>query len=423
MAQEFEASTYYNKSGWINPHLYNKLAIESFLENTLFVDKTSDSSRIIYSQDSIVFRKRIESLANGFDESTQVSLNTLDLPFASFYQTHIYEPDDREQSVTSTSMFEGYYDTETFNTLKFLAQKATYSVKLFYSRMDDAMQAHQILLWEQNPKSPILRYNLAPWYGINVIIPSNLTIENIDFNPSFNETKWLEQARIIPITFDIVVRTYSIMIEDNQSVPLPFKQRGLHSENYNKNVVYGDRPLTEKVTLNLLASKGFAPTQPKNQLASTSIKELINYSLIDNHLKNNLQQENHLSTDIIGSFYKESTGVSYNVCKLISKSPTSLQLNLKVKPADMKYFAKLEILIPGRETITITDCKTTGCLIEDLENNSEYNIVLLTYSVTGEIDTLKLKGRTLDSPTNEAPNSEAESNIDKKYPDILGFTW
>ncbi len=424
MAREYEATKYFKNPRFINPHYCNKLAIENLLLSSIFVkeDGTKDTTRVFYSPDNICFRKRLENVANeGYDENTQINITTLDLPFANYWQSSNWEGDDRPNALTAAQMLIGHYDHLTYNYLKAMAVKSIYTGTLWFSRDDEARIAYQILQWEQNPTGPTWQYTPLEWYGVHLLIPSNITFEKIEFNPEFDESKWLESSRIIPVTFEATVRTYTIQYEDNHSRELPFRFDGIHKDKPNLN--YGEAILAESVQLDFLATKEFIAPSYKQNIDYKDLKEAERLAKIKPGLEGTHIPDSttNLITDLLSSYFSSDNSVALNACKIVNATETSLQLQIKVKPADMEFFSHLTIQIPGHDIITIKDCKTEGYLIENLHNNSEYHLTIMVYAINGPIRTIKLTGKTLESITNEAPTLSATTPTTKRYPKLEGF--
>jgi hypothetical protein len=433
MATEYEAKTYYDHSNIIDPHQCCSLAVEQFLADTVL---KKDKTRIVYSTDDMCFRKRIENLdKKGFDEKTfspNVILTSLDLPFASYYQSSNWEPDDRDYSVRADQMVVGQYDTVTYNYLRSKAVKSTYSIKLFFSRDDDAREAYQALGWEQKPDQPIWMYSTVKWYGAYLLIPCFFTIDKIEYNPGYKESDWLEKSRIIVINVEGTMRSYEILNLNAGGSDLPYKFQDLYKHAYHD---FGESVLTEKVQLNFMAEKQYVNSSKTSSsvltdlsdsakvedyisdLAKSSLDDVTDYS--DNYIKDGL------TTDVLSSYFNEKTDVTLNALKINEEATTSdtLVLNVKIKPADVKFFQKMVIVIPGHDDITITDANTNIIKITGLEARSEYHLTILLFSNRGNISTLRITGTTKESVENQAPNPNETTAAKKKYPRLIGYTF
>ena len=190
-----------------------------------------------------------------------------------------------------------------------------------------------------------------------------------------------------------------------------------------ENVEYGTAVLTEKVTLDFMTFKEFTDQTTDKAIASTNEAEASNLAYIKPGLGGleKVDFSKQLMTDVVSSYFKDDSGVDMTVCKIGGATSTSLRVNLKIKPADQGFFDHLVIKTPGHEDVVITDCKTTGCVIEGLENNSEYHLTILVYARDGSIRTFRLTGKTLDCDTNEAPQPKATTAAKKKYPKLIGY--
>lgn len=426
MAQEYEGKRYFNrdKLKYIDPYECNCLAIEYFLSRVIFHDKDGkpDGTRIIYAQDDMAWKERIQKMdSEGFDENTKVNVTTLNLPFSNYWRNKGAEPDDREASVTAAQMVIGDYDPLTFNFLKAMAIKTTFEGSLWFSNWDDAEVAYNLLHWEQNPKGPVWIYTPVKWYGVHLLIPSFITIDDLQLHPNYKESEWLETSKIIPINFKFTVRSYEVQVDKYDDIALPLRFGDKYKEK--ENVDFGTAVLTEKVTLDFMTFKEFTDTETDKTIASTDEQEASNLAYVKPGL-GGLEQidfDQQLMTDVVSSYFKDDAGVDMTVCKIGGATSTSLKVNLKVKPADQGFFDHIIVKTPGHKDVEITDCKTTGCVIEGLENNSEYHLTILVYAKDGSIKTFRLTGKTLDCETNEAPQPKATTAAKKKYPKLIGY--
>ena len=156
-----------------------------------------DFSRVIYSAQDIVFRRRIELLDSGKD-GEQMNVTNLNLPFCSYMQVGDPEEDDRLATKNASLAVLGIYQEDLGKNLRTVAVKTKYKAILFFHRRDDIRLAHQLMFWEANPKHPLKMYITVYWRGKELQLPVNISIESINTTPSYNEIDWLKKARLFP---------------------------------------------------------------------------------------------------------------------------------------------------------------------------------------------------------------------------------
>ena len=409
---------YYNKDKFVNIHVCSKVSIEYFLAKLLFKD---DLTRVLYSTLDFTFRKRLEQIdtANGKVEEAEVNMVSLGLPYASYFQESNWEPDDRVASMSAAEMCIGHYDMNTFSRLRAMAVKAPYKATIFFGRDDDARVAHQLLSWEQNPKSPILMYNYVKWHGQRLVIPTFVTIDKIEYNPDFKQSDWLTKARIIPITVEMTVRSYTIRLPNVEKVAtLPIKFGERYEDSYDEE---NERsaPLVEEAILQFALDKEWGIAEEKaiapidDSIGALTPKYFAPDELSQTESASLTRTVNEYTTDILKGYFSDSSDVALNFFKinLAKSTPKSLCLQFAIKPSDYQYFEKMVILIPAHDEVVVTDCKQKEVMLDGLYPNSEYHLTILTYSQAGNIKTFKLTGRTPDSPDNLAPSVDAPKKV------------
>ena len=100
-------------------------------------------------------------------------------------------------------------------------------------------------------------------------------------------------------------------------------------------------------------------------------------------------------------------------------------VDILVKPATYTYFDHIEVLVPGRPIIRLTDCKLKSFTIDGLYPNSTYRIFVITHSITGEANQVELefttpkwKNETLIEDV-QAPGT-TEQVVVKADPEVAG---
>ena len=414
MATEYQSEKYYNHDLFINIHTSAKVSIEYYLAKVLL---KKDLTRIIYAKDDICFRRRMELVDSTKKDSTDITPVTLNLPYISFYQETNWKEDESRNG--AGQMVNGIYCVNTGTFIRSMQVEAEYNATCFFGRDDDARVAHQILTWEQNPQSPTWLYNAVNWRRQKLLIPTFVTFESIEYNPNYNETDWLSKSRIIPVQLKLKVHSSQILMDrtiDDEILPQKLQNYDNHiDDNY-------DIPLTDEAILGFLSEKQFGSIDDSS---FSSIIEADPFSTVEYFKREGLKENKELvinpyAIDIVKGYFSDTSEVtllSYSA-QSIPTSPTSLRLNLKVKPADHKFFSKITVLVPGHDEVTITECKTTGCTIENLVPNSEYHLTILVYSINGDVLTYTTTGITADDPNNQSPTV-----ANKKYGKLVGMEW
>lgn len=412
------------KSKWIDINLSAKCCIEKFLAELIF---KKDYSRIVYAMPDAVFRRRIETLDRGKtgeellkDKFRPVSL---DLPFAAYNQSGDWEADDRPYVQNASQAIYGIYDMTIYRRLRSLACKSKFKATLFFSRRDDVRIAQQLLYWEQEPKHPIWMYTVFNWKGKPIAIPANITIESINTKPEWEQLKFLEEQKIFPIEVEMTIRSYQVVIPNVEGVvTLPYRWQNIPNDEDN------DMYITEETVLEFVDEK-WANIDVKPDEIDTS-DELLNatarkyfetQSYTDEQVTTlGKQLMTNTTYDIIKGYFTDTTEVALNAFQYYepTSTPTTAVIKYAVKPADYKFFEKIVFIIPGQENIEITDCKQKEVVIQGLQPDSTYDIVILTHSNAGNITTFNLSFTTKSDPNNPAPTPE---KINKKIPGLVGM--
>ena len=426
MAVEEIQKNYYNdvNSKWIDINLSVKCCIEKFLAELMF---KKEFNRIVYARPDAVFRRRIETVEQGKlgtelakDSFKPTSLN---LPFAAFSQESDWEADDRPYVQNASQAIYGIYDMNIYRRIRSLACKSSFKVTLYFSRRDDVRIAQQLLYWEQEPKHPINMFSCFIWKENPIAIPVNITIDKINTKPDWEELKFLEEQRIFPIEVDLTVRSYQVIIPGVSGVKvLPYRWQ--HKEEDSDDIY-----ITEETVLEFVNEKWSNIDVTSNNIDTSD--SLLNasakkYFESDTYTAEEVKSlGKHLLSDttydIIKGYYTETTEVNLNSFLYYepTSTPTKAVIKYAIKPADYKYFNKIVFIVPGHDNIEITDCKQKEISIDNLHPSSTYDMVILTYSTSGNISTFNLSFTTKDDPNNQAPTPE---KINAKIPGLVGMS-
>ena len=421
MAEEFIQNNYFNSTNvkFVDVHRSNKISIEAWLTKLIFHD---DLSRIIYSTPDMAFRKRIESLDSGKNEEQPLKPEMLNLPFASFCMSGDPEPDDRLASVNATESVTGLYFEEFDRTMRRIAVKTKYKVILYFSRLDDVRIAHQLLFQEMVPKHPIWMYNSVKWRGINVDLPTYMTVESINTHPDYKERDWLTKNRIFPIEVELTSRSYMLSINNvDKIIQLPMRFASYKDEFEEDEYV---EVFTEEVILDWASRKWNIDTdtsaintnEPEYQLYSPFF---VNHEMSESELTENVAIPNKYMTETVRAYWQEDTTctLSKYMYDDAKSTPEKARIAFKVKPSQFKYFDHMELYIPTKKPVIVDDCHATEAYIDGLYPNSEYKLSITLYSTDNTLQRYYISFKTKDSPKNEAPQPEKINT----FPGLVGM--
>lgn len=208
MAQNYStaavpASKYYIHTSYVPTYYYAYITLEKWLAANIF---RNDLSRVFMASNNYAFRRRFEltDMSKAYDE---IEASALRFPFANYnILNQGWVKDEREAANTAAQLYAGLYVGTT--RLRSAAVTATIPVQLYFDREDDARLAYDKLFFFSF--NTHYYKNTVP-YGTNTLeIPYSFNLENLNFNPEFNEKDWLQQNRIFVITIDFKISTYAI---------------------------------------------------------------------------------------------------------------------------------------------------------------------------------------------------------------------
>lgn len=198
---EYSAKQYYFYQYYANSYYRVYMSLEDWLASKIF---RNDPSRVFLASPEYAFRRRFELIDSNHTEYDKVKASSLQFPFASYWPLNSgWQPDDRVATNTAAQVYVGMYMGNTL--VKSASVILNVPVQLYFDREDDARLAYEKIFFDTfNPHY----YSTTVAYGPNTIgIPIEITIKNLQFNPSFKETDWLKQNRIFIITADFEIRT------------------------------------------------------------------------------------------------------------------------------------------------------------------------------------------------------------------------
>lgn len=223
------------------------IEIEHYFRNVL----NFPLDRIIYASNDSSFRERTKK--NGGE---------LNIPFINYYQIG-YSDTDREWF---NHFANSYYPfgsekivTALDTTFRIVPTKLEYEATVYFSQHKDAQFAYKQLLMESSNETRIF-YNL-PIGNIDTIQNIGILSFDLEFNPTYNESDWLEMNNIHTIACDFSIDTFLIM--DN-------KERTKFTKSYSRET-YTVPTIATNILLNFMAEKG------NNINAENALIETIRY--------------------------------------------------------------------------------------------------------------------------------------------------
>lgn len=231
-----QASQYYVHNYYVNTYYYVYKFLEDWLAKNIF---RQDKSRVFMASDDYCFRRRFELTDTSQDFST-LDFSSLRFPFANYWpQNSSWEIDPRIAAKSAALTYLGIYEGNT--KIRAAQSLFTIPVTLWFDREDDARLAHEVLYFNSYNEH---YYSVEVPYGRDTTIqgdnsstfadilslPMNLEIENLVFNPQFNETDWLKKQRVFPIKVDFRIRSYAILPPEQPSYDLTMNPNGTLSD-------------------------------------------------------------------------------------------------------------------------------------------------------------------------------------------------
>ena len=416
MAREFIQDSFFDHSRYANTYYAAQIPLEYFVSEVLL---KGDLSRMIFTSDDMAFRRRFmaNDSQNGGDIDA-IQASDLNFPFANYwYSDGFWSPDDRPFSLQPMQMIRGTWHDGLPDYLRAAAVKATFSVTAFYNRDDDARLAYELMMWEQLPKGPVQFTVPVEWKNTRILIPSFFTVENLKFNPDFQESEWLKAQRIFPIKFDLVCRSYSIYmsaqerLDGTQRLQAPFATGLLNKDQ-------GKLYISEEVILNFAAAKQWGALEVKTQCGGDGSDEEDPFT--EEEIATKIADPREITTDLVRGHFQPSTDILVNVCAVdpASITTTSCILKWNIRPADLELFSHMKILIPGREPILIDDKRQKTQIIEGLYPSSDYRITVLFYSIAGGVTDFQLSVTTA-----EDPNNAVKRPLTRRMGKLQGMEW
>lgn len=408
MAVEYKQEPFYNDLGshFIDTHISQKIAIEYFLSQVIF---KNDLSRIVYSQESMAFRKRVE-LVDTSAKNEEISVTSLKLPFSCYYRTKGYEPTERAANKQHSTAVTGFYDEMSDSWIRWQSVVSEYEATLFFARQDDLRVAAHLLFWEKNPEAPINLATTIQYRNHEYYLPVFIRIKDIDEATSYKEEDSLKQNRIFPLKIKLEIQSALLLLDSSkalldikQNLPLKFQDGPQWDEN---DVSYTVERVTltwacEKFNLSNEAPESAAPYKESVIQKVRSIQTGIpSKDGVESFVLPNAE-----TMDIMKGYFSEETTVALNYLRqnVAKSTATSVNLEFQVKNSDRQFFNSMKFYIAGHDTVEVTDCKANCLDITGLTPDSIYDINIVVESINGETDTLILQVSTASDPENASP--------------------
>jgi len=333
---EIPVQSYYDQSKFSNTFYLIMIAIEEYFANNVF---RSDLTRVVYASEKFAFRQRLNLLA----KAGQPSIQELRLPFMSYFRQGNWEIDDRAAIQNATAALSGFPDSAiAYRKLRFLQVKTRFTCTCFANADSDAQLMYEALLWIQQPAPKQFQFGSMEYLGSQFDIPIHLSIEGLQFNPDTTEKDWLVKNRVVPIKFDIVVRSVAMAQRPQSPESSIFSEQTFPF-------------ITKKVILDYLAYK----------------------------YQNTFYDEEHIDFEVTGTFNPDPT---LNGSLAISQvTNTVITVNWNYNPASDSYYENtVKLVLNGiKEVDIVRNFKTytfTGLSPESL-----YNITIWFIALTGQI--------------------------------------
>jgi len=349
-----EGIQFYNHDNYANTFYTSQMVLETFLANQLF---KGDLTRIQFASDSWMFRKRLEIVDKKSDNFVAANL---DFPFMTYWYQGFWEHDDRVWAKNTAQRVLGHEILVQGQTMKAMAVKTTMKFTAMFSRDDDARLANELLMWTQGPIDIRLKSTIR-WKNTTIELPSFFKIDKITYNDkSYNEVDWLEKNRIIPITFEVVLRTY-VLGPNTQSGG----QYAKEGENFK---------LTEESTLQFITGK-------------------------------NLSDDPEMLEDTVHSYFNPEVIIDFEGQEVWATDQTisSVKLNWSYTESVPDSVSSIKIVGNGIETIEITEniLTTMSKEVLGLQSNSTYRFHIYFYLSNGQVTLRPINATTLYDPDND----------------------
>lgn len=367
---EIKASQYYIYRSYVSTYYYVYMRLEEWLKEIIF---RNDESRTFLASDEYAFRRRFE-LTDTSKSYNDVEASSLQFPFANYWPLNTgWQPDTRIVANPAALVYAGIYEGDT--KIRAASVALPISITFYYDREDDARMAYEKLLFYTYNEH---YYDInVPYVGNTLGIPFILRVNNLRFNPTFNETDWLNKNRIFTISVEFDIRTYVLYPPEQPDYDVDVD--GMLSTGNEYDDGYNSYYVVNEVILNM-TNKG----------------------------------DSIVSTIKVNGTYDEDA-ILINQLSIEDIDSISATIKWEVENADK--LSRIEIQLNNDPSLIELDPSTTQYVLSDLNENSSYDVTITFYSNSG---TTKKFIRTFETIPNEI---EDNSEIKEPEDSLVGLEW
>lgn len=364
MSKEIQANQYYIHYSYIPGYYYLYKTLEEWLASRIF---RQDRSRVICASNEYAFRRRFE-LTDTSKNYNDIDASSLQFPFLNYWpQNSGWQPDTRVAGNPAPLVYLGIYEGNT--KIRAASGSLDIPITLYFDREDDARMAYEKLLFFTYNE-----HNYATDIGFNgeiLRLPMILSLQNLRFNPRFNETDWLKQNRIYTITLNILMRSY---------------------------IIYPPEQPDWDVNVDSL---GLLPDGSQYDDGSETYYPVEKVILLDQFFREDLTVE--------GTF--NESGILLNQFSISEVTEDSVVINWEIENID--DVDKMEIRYDNSKDYIEIDPSLKTYQITGLESNSKYNLYIIIYSKKGTSKRIGASFETLgsDSPQEDVTTAPLNSLV------------
>lgn len=409
MSVELFDKGYYNSiqtsKNYIDMRQTVKIAVYDYICNVFF---GKDESRIVYSDPKYAFRARLESLAQGIEDSDNIFINNLQLPFGSFYLTS--QP--KIIKSVSASEWSGYYDRDLEYYLHFYNFTQNCKVQLWYNQSDDMEIARSIANLESHSSTPARYIENIYWRNKTLAIPVFITVKKITCGQeAFTRSEWLSKSQLWPVVLDLEIESTELHINKGlNAVQLPFKWH--NTGNVDTWRDDSQEYYTQKSVLSFATSNWNVELKEPEKIGENikqNVSALTNLNLedIDDETAKAISKvlPNRNICEMVKGVFVDKTLVKFKKLKYNEEKTTidnktgevTVYIDTLIHPSSYQYWKSCKIVVPGRsekDTLYLKTCKTQFIQIDKLHPNSKYTIYFITEDLGGNFNTVPLEFTT-----------------------------
>ena len=225
---------YYDQTKFPNTTYLIYMEFQKFFCNQLF---RGDGTRCFYASEEFAFRQRLNLLS----KNNNPSVSELQLPFMTYYKATNWDVDTKVGIQNATVAMVGTPEESLGGiNVRFMQVTSTLNCVAFFNNDADAQLAYETLLWINKPSPQQGVISGLDYKGYAIDFPVYLGMKTLTYNPEYKEKQWLTSQRIIPIKFDMEIK--SVMLSQQP-------------QDNNGNTFWEDTPpvITNKVILDFLS--------------------------------------------------------------------------------------------------------------------------------------------------------------------------